>query len=85
MTAGEYLAMVQDRRIENLRRLVDCAGSQTAAAEMIGMEKHQLCNTLAGRRPMTEYRARRIEQNAGLGFGSLDLMPSVKEIIHDRE
>lgn len=76
MTAGEYLAMIEARRLENLRRLVERAGSQTAAAEIIGMEKHQLCNTLAGRLPLTEYRARRIEQMAGLGFGALDLMPA---------
>lgn len=76
MTAGEYLAMIQARRVENLRRIVTRAGSQTAAASLVGMEKHNLCNALKGRLSISEYRARRIEQLAGLGFGALDLMPA---------
>lgn len=77
MTAGQYLREIQERRRKNLKLLlskirfreIDMAGST-------GIDKTHISGLVNGKRPFTEYMARRIEQCAGLGFGYLDLQPT---------
>lgn len=73
MTAGQYLALLQERRRANLQRLVDGAESQGKAAAQMGMDRCQLSNMLSGRLTVSEFRARKAEQFLGLGYGALDL------------
>ena len=73
MTAGEYLRVLQDRRRANLKRLVDKTESQTELARQMSIDRPQLSSMLSGRLTISEFRARKVEQFLGLGYGALDL------------
>lgn len=72
MSAGEYLRMLQDRRRFHLRRLFGDEESQKAFAQRLGLNHSYFSGLMAGHRPFSEKRARLIEQDFGLPFGSLD-------------
>lgn len=77
MTAGQYLEILQERRRKNLHSLLQrIQTSQIDMAGQTGIDKTHICGLATGKRPFTEYMARRIEQYAGIGFGYLDLQPT---------
>ncbi len=77
MTAGQYLNLLQERRRKNLGLLLSkIRFSELDMSNTSGIDKTHMSGLVTGKRPFTEYMARRIEQSAGLGFGYLDLQPT---------
>lgn len=73
MTATEYLAEVQAKRRKRLLELVETFDNQYEAAEEIGFSQSFISRLINGHEPFGERLARKIEENFGLDFGSLDL------------
>ena len=72
-SADEYIDMMHARRRHNLRRLLDVNGmKQKDLARLTNYHVSHVSDILAAKRPFTEAAARRIEQFAGVEFGSLD-------------
>ena len=76
MTAAEYLAEVQAKRRKRLQELVKTFDNQYEAAEEIGLSQSFISRLMRGHEPFGERLARQIEENFGLDFGSLDLVPA---------
>jgi len=73
MTREQFFDMLHARRRYHLRRLFAEDEMAKDLAKKLDMHPHYLSGLLSGTRPFCEKRARKIEEYAGIPFGSLDL------------
>ena len=78
-----YLAIYQQRRRDNLRRLLANYPTQRHFADAVGLSVAQVSHLLTGVREMGEEIARRIEEALGLEMGWMDhgLEASISETV----